>query len=57
MDDLRIDVLFISISVISGRRQIDNDRLCAMNPPFRRMNGVEIKIKRKMFETYELKFE
>ena len=30
MDDLRFYVLFNSISVISGRCEIDNGRLCAM---------------------------
>ena len=30
MDDLRFYVLFNSISVISGRRLDDNERLCAM---------------------------
>ena len=31
MDDLRFYVLFNSISVISGRLEVDNDRLCATN--------------------------
>ena len=30
MDDLRLYVLFNSISVISGWRKVDNERLCAM---------------------------
>ena len=30
MDDLRFNVLFNSISVISGRWEVDNERLCAM---------------------------
>ena len=30
MDDLRFYVLFNSISVISGRWEVDNERLCAM---------------------------
>ena len=30
MDDLRFYVLFISVSVISGRWEVDNERLCAM---------------------------
>ena len=30
MDDLRFYVLFHSISVISGRWEVDNERLCAM---------------------------
>ena len=34
MDDLRFYVLFNSISVISGRWADDNERLCAMEPPF-----------------------
>ena len=29
MDDMRFDVLN-SISVISGRREVDNERLCAV---------------------------
>ena len=29
MDDLQFYVLFDSISVISGRWQVDNERLCA----------------------------
>ena len=35
MDDLRVYVLFNSISVISGRRAVDNERLCAMDPRLR----------------------
>ena len=30
MDDLRFYVIFNSVSVISGRREVDNERLCAM---------------------------
>ena len=30
MDDMRFYVLFNSISVISGRWKVDNERLCAM---------------------------
>ena len=30
MDDMRFYVLFNSISVISGRWEVDNERLCAM---------------------------
>ena len=30
MDDILFQVLFISISVISGRWKVDNERLCAM---------------------------
>ena len=30
MDDLRFYVLFNSVSVISGRWEVDNERLCAM---------------------------
>ena len=30
MDDMRLYVLFNSISVISGRWKVDNERLCAM---------------------------
>ena len=30
MDDLRFYVLFDNVSVISGRQEIDNERLCAM---------------------------
>ena len=30
MNDLRFYVLFNSISVISGRWEVDNERLCAM---------------------------
>ena len=33
--DLRFYVLFNSISVISGRRADDNDRICAMEPRLR----------------------
>ena len=29
-DDMRFYVLFNSISVISGQRELDNERLCAM---------------------------
>ena len=36
MDDLRFNVLFNSISVISGRWANDNERLCAMNPVYGR---------------------
>ena len=32
MDDLRFYVLFNSISVISGRWQVDNERLGTMEP-------------------------
>ena len=32
MEDLRFYVLFNSISVISGRWEIDSERLCAMEP-------------------------
>ena len=32
MDDLQFYVLFISISVISGRWVDDNERQCAMEP-------------------------
>ena len=35
MDDLRFYVLFNSISVISGRRADDNERLYAMEPHLR----------------------
>ena len=35
MDDLRYNVLFNSISVISGRWADDNERLCAMEPCLR----------------------
>ena len=35
MDDLRFDVLFNSISVISGRWADDNKRLCAMESSLR----------------------
>ena len=35
MDDLRFDILFDSISVISGRWVDDNERLCAMAPRLR----------------------
>ena len=35
MDDLRFYVLFKCISVISGRREVDNERLCAMEPRLR----------------------
>ena len=31
MDVLQLHVLFNSISVISGRWKVDNERLCAMN--------------------------
>ena len=34
MDDLRLYVLFNSISVISGRWPDDNERLCAMELVF-----------------------
>ena len=34
MDDLRVYVLFKSISVISGQWLDDNERLCAMEPDF-----------------------
>ena len=34
-DDLRFYILFNSISVISGRRAYDNERLCVMEPPLR----------------------
>ena len=30
MDDLRFYVLFNSVSVISGRWEVDNERLCGM---------------------------
>ena len=30
MDDMRFQVLFNSISVISGRWKVDNERLCEM---------------------------
>ena len=30
MDDLRYYVIFNSVSVISGRWEVDNERLCAM---------------------------
>ena len=30
MDDLHFYVLFNSVSVISGQREVDNERLCAM---------------------------
>ena len=32
MDDLRFYVLFNSISVISGRWAVGNERLCAVDP-------------------------
>ena len=35
MDDLKFNVLFNSISVISGRWVDDNERLCAMEPLLR----------------------
>ena len=35
MDDLLFYILFNSISVISGRFEIDNERLCAMEPCLR----------------------
>ena len=35
MDDLQFYVLFNSISVISGRWDIDNERLCATEPRLR----------------------
>ena len=35
MDDLRFNVLFNSIPVISGRWADDNERLCAMEPCLR----------------------
>ena len=35
MDDLRFYVLFNSISVISGRWEVDNERQCAMEPCLR----------------------
>ena len=35
MEDLRVHVLFNSISVISGRWADDNERLCAMEPHLR----------------------
>ena len=35
MDDLRLYILFNSISVISGQWEIDNERLCAMEPRLR----------------------
>ena len=34
MDDLRVYVLFNSVSVISGWWEIDNERLCAMELRF-----------------------
>ena len=30
MDDLRFYVLFDSVSIISGRWEVDNEKLCAM---------------------------
>ena len=33
MDDMRFYVLFNSVSVISGRWEVDNERLCAMELP------------------------
>ena len=35
MDDLQFYVHFNNISVISGRRADDNERLCAMEPRLR----------------------
>ena len=35
MDDLRLYVFFNSITVTSGRRADDNERLCAMEPRLR----------------------
>ena len=35
MDDLRFCVLFNSISVILGRREVDNESLFAMEPRLR----------------------
>ena len=35
MDNLQFYVLFNSISVISGRRADENERLCAMEPRLR----------------------
>ena len=35
MDSLKFYVLFNSISVISGRREVDNESLCAMEPRLR----------------------
>ena len=35
MDDLRFNVLFNSISVISGQWADDTERLCAMEPRLR----------------------
>ena len=32
MDDFRFYVLFNNISVISGRLEVDNKRMCAMEP-------------------------
>ena len=34
MDDLRFYVLFKSVSVISGRWDVDNERLCAVELRF-----------------------
>ena len=35
MDDLRFYVIFNSISVISGRWLVDNERMCAIEPILR----------------------
>ena len=32
MNDLRLCILFNNISVISGQLEVDNERLCAMEP-------------------------
>ena len=43
MDDLQFYILFNSISVISGLRADDNERLCAMEPCLRlRRFGLEL---------------
>ena len=35
IDDLRLYVLLNSISVITGRWEVENEKLCAMEPRFR----------------------
>ena len=35
MDDFQFYILFNSISVISGRQEVDNERLCAVEPHLR----------------------
>ena len=50
MDDLRFYVLFNSVLVISGRWEVDNERLCAMQSSMGSLNSsvVTLNISRKV---------